>query len=93
MDKIFIDYEGAKNSVLKDLESLVCVELTKKVNELGGIVTSTEKNWQGLNAERSRQGINDIIDAINDFKKTCLDKYLTDINAQVEAYRDHEEAG
>ena len=90
---IYIDYDSAKNVVLKDLETLVCVDLTKKVNELADIVASTEKNWQGLNAERSRQGINEIIDAINEFKNECLDKYLVDINTQVEAYRDNEEAG
>lgn len=92
-NSIFVDYDSVKNKTLRDLEILTCDELVKKVNKLSEIVDHIEQNWQGSNAERSKEQINKIIEAISDFKKNCLDKNLQDINAQIDQYQKHEEIG
>ena len=90
---INIDYDSAKNGVLRDLESLVYDELTQKVNDLNGIVDNIQKNWQGVNAEKFKGQITAIVNAISDFKKNCLDKNLQDINTQIDEYKNNEEIG
>ena len=91
-NRIDIDY-GSAQEKLRSLEVLSCDELTKKVIELNGIVDSIEKNWRGANAEKYREKIKEIIEAISQFKKTCLEPNLANVNAQVEAYKTHEEVG
>lgn len=93
MNKVFVDYEGAKATVLPNLENLVCVELAKKVNELSDIVTDIEKNWRGANSQKARADINEIINAIDNFKRICINKNLADIKAQIEEYKKNEELG
>lgn len=93
MGKIFIDYDSIRNEKLRDLEILSCDEMTKKVNELKGIVDSIEKNWQGSNANLYRKEIENIIDAITKFRKDCLEKNIVDITSQIEKYRNNEEIG
>ena len=91
--KVFVDYENAKTKTIRDLELLVGDELTRKVNELNEIVDHIAQNWQGSNADRSKKEINDITEAISNFKRTCLDKNLHDISAQIDTYQQHEEVG
>ena len=91
MDKIYVDYNSLKNNKLKELENVACDEMIKKVNELQGIVDSIEKNWQGSNANRYRKEINDIIDAINNFKHNCIEKNIIDIDTQIGRYQNNEE--
>ena len=43
--------------------------------------------------KKYRKKINDIIEAISKFKKTCLEPTLANVNAQVDAYKIHEEVG
>ncbi len=91
-NRIDIDY-GVAQEKLHSLEVLSCDELTKKVVELNGIIDNIENNWRGVNSEKYRKKISDIIEAISNFKKTCLEPNLVNINAQVEAYKKSEEVG
>ena len=93
MDKIYVDYNSLKSEKLRDLEYLACDELVRKVNGLKDIVTNIENNWHGSNAERYRAQIEEIIEAIDNFKKNCLEKNLSDIAEQVEKYKNNEEMG
>lgn len=93
MNKAYVDYNSAKNTVLISLEELVCGDLTKKVNELNDIVDNISKNWQGSNAERSKQEISNIVDAIDAFKRNCLSKNVENISAQISEYQKNEEIG
>ena len=91
--ELFVDYETAKSKVIRDLELLVNDELLKKVNNLNEIVDHIEQNWQGSNAQRSKEEINNIINSIGDFKRNVLDKNLQNITAQVEQYQKFEDVG
>ena len=86
---VYIDFSRAKNEI-RDLEILSCDEVIAKVKDLGLIVDSIEQHWHGSKAELYRKQINDIIDAINQFRKTCLEKNIADINAQIQAYVNNE---
>ena len=90
---VYVDYESIKTNIIRDLEILTTDELTKQVNKLNEIVDHIEQNWHGSNAERSKQEINNIIDTIANFKKTCLDRNLQDITAQIDEYQKNEEIG
>ena len=90
---IDIDYESVRYGKLRELESLCCDELTEKVKALGLIVDSIERNWQGANAEKYRKEINDIIDAIENFKIKVLETNISDISTQAETYAKNEEVG
>ncbi len=91
MDKIYVDYGSLKGEKLRELETIACDEMIKKVNELRDIVDSIERNWHGSNADRYRAEIERIIEAIDKFKHNCIEKNLTDISEQVEKYKNNEE--
>ena len=65
-------------------------KMISKVRELNSIVDHIESNWRGANSEKYRKGINEINDAIEEFRINCLEHIVTDIEGQVGTYEVNE---
>jgi uncharacterized protein YukE len=92
MDKdTFIRFEEVKKAIL-ELDNIVNNKMRKKVIELNDIVDHIQENWRGANAERYKKEVEDIINAIDEFRNNYLLKEISNIEAQSSQYSKYEQS-
>lgn len=77
-------------SYISDLDNYIQGSMKQKINELNSIVDNISKNWSGSNSEKYKRNIEEINNAIEDFRTNCLTRIIDDINNQIENYKNYE---
>ena len=82
-------FDAIKHSI-NDLDNFAQTNMKNKVRELNDIIDLISRNWQGANSEKYKKNVEEINQAIDEFRRTCLSKIIYDIDEQIKNYHNYE---